>query len=1043
MARFLPRRWTAGLSALLTLLTALVGLVVAARWLLPGWVEAEAVARLRAEGVPVERLTVSSVDLGSAEIGGVAVADGRIQIDRISLGFNPWTLIREGRLSSIALSGVSIRLGIDRSGTLDLPRMEVLTRSSGEGGGGGLTQIPFQTISVRDSTIVIDTPWGRIRTPVEAEGAVNEIGRLVWSGRLRPAGAGGVAQAKFDLTNTPQGQVWGGVQLEQATFRSDQLSLAGVSGWIAYGGERDTSGTIEGALTVSEVERGAARFRDFGVQGNGTLQRLQQLIVGAKIGAGDGSLGLQVQGSTQGEGTDLALQVAANNLAAVAPALGFEGGLTGRANINAWLTVRTPGLPSLADLPALLADGFIRVSTDGVQAGTGVALQTGQLSATIDLSGGTLTLAGSRPWKVAGHFASGKLSVDLDWLPGEGGPQRLELSREGDTWWTRLTGATKGNVAGFDVAGSVDAELGLNDAGQAKVRVPEAVLDLDPFEAIGLTIDPGPMTVSGETTDTGWTATLSGSSAIGLPGKEGGNAMARGTVRVDTIGSQLTVRPVNGECLLLDVPAQDFTPRLRLAVPAAAQLCPDAEGRPLLETDLESDRPPLVRAAVPALALDLSIGADANRLTATTPVLAIAPAQPEGTYRLTAADGKLALPDAGLSVEDVDADVAVVPGARIPFDASLTAGRLAIVGDPVVPLKAEMRSRLDATTDILSLEAELTDPQGRARATGTGKHDLTTGDGGLDLVLDPVRFRRRGLQPKDVVPALAGTPLACVDGRLEGGGQIAWGSAEETAIGLRLRNAAFRTPWGRAEAATADLRLDRFSPLRLPAGQRVRIGRFLIDDAMPPLTDVDARFGWSRLGGVDLRRLTLDWTGAKVRVEGGSGGRRGRPSVLHIEGLDLARAVAAARIGDLRATGTVDGTIPFRLDRDTIVVENGLLATRGPGEIRYGGATAPEEIKAAAAAEPGMDTLMTALRNFQYQSLRATLDGRSDGEANVRLAVRGSNPDLYGGFPIALNVNLSGALYPIARRSLALARIGDRIRDYYVERLGRRTEPPC
>ncbi|HEY9347213.1 MAG TPA: YdbH domain-containing protein, partial [Inquilinus sp.] len=227
----------------------------------------------------------------------------------------------------------------------------------------------------------------------------------------------------------------------------------------------------------------------------------------------------------------------------------------------------------------------------------------------------------------------------------------------------------------------------------------------------------------------------------------------------------------------------------------------------------------------------------------------------------------------------------------------------------------------------------------------------------------------------------------------------------------------------------------------LPAGQRVRIGRFVLDGDMPPLTDVDARFGWSQAGGVDLRRVALDWTGAKVSVEGGSGRRR--PSVLRIEGLDLARAVATAGLDDVRATGIVDGTIPFRLDRDTIVVENGVLATRGPGEIRYGGAAAPDEIKAAAAAEPGMDTLMTALRNFQYQSLRATLDGRSDGEANVKLAVRGSNPDLYGGFPIALNVNLSGELYVIARRSLALARIGDRIRDYYVERLGRRTEPRC
>ncbi len=82
------------------------------------------------------------------------------------------------------------------------------------------------------------------------------------------------------------------------------------------------------------------------MQGNGTLQRLQQLIIGAKIGTGEGSFGLQLQGAKQGEGTDVAVQVAANNLAAVVPALGFEGGVTGKANLNAWLTLRTPACPA-------------------------------------------------------------------------------------------------------------------------------------------------------------------------------------------------------------------------------------------------------------------------------------------------------------------------------------------------------------------------------------------------------------------------------------------------------------------------------------------------------------------------------------------------------------------------------------------------------------------------------------------------------------------------------------------------------------------------
>lgn len=1052
MRRFLPklrrprRGWTIGLLAVLVLL---VGLGIAARTVLPGWVQAEAIARLRAEGIPVDRLTVSSLNLGSAEVGGITLAGGRIAIDRIDFGFNPWTLIANGRLGSIALSGVSIRIGIDRTGALDLPRMEILTRPSGGGGGKGVTEIPFRTISVANSTIVLDTPYGLIRTPIEAEGTVNEQGRLVWKGRLTPAGAGAAAQAKFDLTNTPQGQVWGGAQLEQATFRSEQLGLDGVTGWIAYGGERDTSGKIEGALTVKAVERGAARLRDFGLQGNGSLQRLEQLMVSAKIGSDDGSIGMQVQSAAPGPGTNMALQIAANDIGAVAPALGFEGGVTGKANLNAWLSVRTPGLPSLSELPDLLADGVIRLSTTGVRAGDALALQTGRFAASIDLQGGELTLAGSTPWKVVGRFASGKLSVDMDWLPGDGGPQRLVFSRQGDTWWTKLSGATRGDIAGFRVAGSVDAELGLNDAGQTMVRVPGAILDLEPFQAVGLAIDPGPMTVTGETTAAGWTATLSGSSTIGLPGKEGGNATAHGAVRVDTVANHLTVRPDG--CLSLIAPAQDFTPQLRLAQPLDARLCPDGD-LPLLETDLSSDLPPLLRATIPAVALDLAIGAGATaiRLVATTPSLAIAPSEAKGGYRLTATGGQVALPGAGLTVADLAADVALDPGAAVSAEARLTAGRVAIAGDPVVPLTAASQMRFDAVTNILSIQAEIADlaPDGapaRIRAAVTGQHDLATGNGALDLALDPIRFRRRGLQPKDVVPALAGLPLSCIDGRLGGGGRMGWGGEAGTSVDLRLRDVGFRTPWGRGEGGAADIRIDRFAPLRLPALQRVTLRRFAPEGDMPALSDVEARFGWSQGGGIDLRRLATEWAGARLRVEGlkTRGGRRDGPATLHVEGFDLARVPALAGINDLAATGMVDATIPFRLDHDTVVVEDGVLATRGPGQIRYGGTSAPAEVQAAA-DQPGMDTLMAALRNFQYESLAARLNGRSDGEMQVRLAVRGSNPDLYGGFPIALNVNLSGELYVIARRSIALAQIGDRIRDYYAERLGRRSaQPPC
>jgi hypothetical protein len=108
-----------------------------------------------------------------------------------------------------------------------------------------------------------------------------------------------------------------------------------------------------------------------------------------------------------------------------------------------------------------------------------------------------------------------------------------------------------------------------------------------------------------------------------------------------------------------------------------------------------------------------------------------------------------------------------------------------------------------------------------------------------------------------------------------------------------------------------------------------------------------------------------------------------------------------------------------------------VLEAIGPGVIRYN----PEEPPAGLGDETGsVDLLLEAAENFHYDDLSLTVEGRTGGELSARLRLAGGNPDLYGGYPIALNVNLEGALDRILRRGIAVSRLDEFTRAYF-ERL--------
>ena len=151
-------------------------------------------------------------------------------------------------------------------------------------------------------------------------------------------------------------------------------------------------------------------------------------------------------------------------------------------------------------------------------------------------------------------------------------------------------------------------------------------------------------------------------------------------------------------------------------------------------------------------------------------------------------------------------------------------------------------------------------------------------------------------------------------------------------------------------------------------------------------------------------------------------GRQPVPVVLTIEEVDAALLAQAVDLDGLTATGSLSGWLPLLWDPETglSVRQARLVARTGGGSLRY----QPED--GASALQDSVEQvslLLKAIRNFVYESFEVEADGRPGEPFDVKIRLRGANPDLYDGYPIALNVTLTGALDQLfgnLRRSLGL-----------------------
>jgi Dicarboxylate transport len=306
-----------------------------------------------------------------------------------------------------------------------------------------------------------------------------------------------------------------------------------------------------------------------------------------------------------------------------------------------------------------------------------------------------------------------------------------------------------------------------------------------------------------------------------------------------------------------------------------------------------------------------------------------------------------------------------------------------------------------------------------------GQHDLATVAGHAELDLSPIKFVPDRLQPTVLAPLLTGV-MEDVSGQLALRGALGWGAGANLRADLNLlvENFSFSSGPARFAQVNGVISFDRLAPLSTPPGQQLAIG--LVDIGLP-LTDGLLTFD---LEPGQLLVEQLGWQFAQGRIRAapftiGSADMR-FATTLTAERLKLDEIFALAQLDGLSGEGTMHGTLPITIAGSEAVIEHGELVSDGPGWVRYRPGQPPAALEAGG---ENVNLLLQALENFRYKDLRLTIDGRTDGEMDVKLHIAGANPDLYDGYPIEFNLNLEGALANVLRQGLAGYQIPERIRE--------------
>ncbi|MEX2476707.1 YdbH domain-containing protein [Marinobacter sp.] len=202
--------------------------------------------------------------------------------------------------------------------------------------------------------------------------------------------------------------------------------------------------------------------------------------------------------------------------------------------------------------------------------------------------------------------------------------------------------------------------------------------------------------------------------------------------------------------------------------------------------------------------------------------------------------------------------------------------------------------------------------------------------------------------------------------------------------------------------------------------------RFLAD-YNAPLEDPGA-------GVLDIQQATAGFLDGHLRVAPGAIDPSGPAWQFPVEVYDvsLAALLQVYPAEGIEGTGQLSGRIPVGVSDAGIEVDGGKVSAKAPGGVLR---LPAERLQAMLGGSQAMELVLKALQNFHYSVLDSTIDYDEKGKLMLDLTLEGENPEVRGGQPVVLNINLEEDI-PALLTSLQLSgRVNEAVTERVRERL--------
>ena len=302
-------------------------------------------------------------------------------------------------------------------------------------------------------------------------------------------------------------------------------------------------------------------------------------------------------------------------------------------------------------------------------------------------------------------------------------------------------------------------------------------------------------------------------------------------------------------------------------------------------------------------------------------------------------------------------------------------------------------------------------------------YNFKDGAGTANVDVPELRFTPKGLQPQYLVSALRGK-IAEVEGLVQAKIKLGFAAGQplQSSGSAKIIDMNFGTLPGPLSGVSTEIEFSNMFPLQSQGRQTLSVNKFdpgfplengVIDYELIPdgVKVYSARWPLGE-GFFSLDPFEWLYSNKVNRV------------VMRIENGSIGEFLKDVGNGDLTATGNLEGTLPIVLSGVDVKVDNGELIVKEGGRIQYVSKqldTISEldgtDERAVKAIREGnyRDAAFEALKDFEYDELRVTIDGPLDGAMGVFLKFDGKNEEVLGGQPFRFDIGLEGELLNILR----------------------------